>query len=124
VSAIAEPLTPPNIVQLMTVTTPSPPGSQPKSTRANSTMRRPTPPCASNSPAKMNSGTASRMKGSTPPMKDRNTVSSGCPRFCHQMTPTVVVRMANNSGTPASATRKKTPKRVRASMDRAQWSLG
>ena len=80
VSAMALPETPPNMVQLITVTTPKPPGSHPKSTRANSTMRLPTPPCASNSPAKMNIGTASRMKGSTPPMKLRKMVCSGWPR--------------------------------------------
>jgi hypothetical protein len=87
VSAMADPDTPPNSVQLTTVTTPSPPGSQPKSTRANSTMRWPTPPWASSSPAKMNSGTASRMKGSTPPMKDRKMVSIGWPRPCQAITP-------------------------------------
>ena len=77
VSAMADPDTPPNMVQLITVTTPKPPGNQPNSTRANSTMRLPTPPWASSSPAKTNSGTASKMKGSTPPMKDRKMVSIG-----------------------------------------------
>ena len=68
VSAIAEPETPPNIRHEATVTMPRPPGSQPKSACAKSTMRRPTPPCDSSSPANTNSGTAMRMNGSTPPM--------------------------------------------------------
>ena len=68
VSAIAEPDTPPNIRHDATVTTPSPPGRKPNSTRASSTMRLPTPPCDRSSPAKTKSGTAIRMNGSTPPM--------------------------------------------------------
>ena len=63
-----------------TVTTPRPPGRKPSSARANSTMRLPTPPDDRISPAKMNSGTAIRMNGSTPPMNDRKIVSSGCVR--------------------------------------------
>ena len=57
-------------------------------------MRRPTPPEERISPAKMNSGTAIRMKGSTPPMKDRTIVSSGCVSPATTMTPTVVPRSA------------------------------
>ena len=78
VSAIADPDTPPNIRHDATVTTPRPPGRKPNSARAKSTMRWPTPPSDSISPAKMNSGTAIRMNGSTPPMNDRKIVSSGC----------------------------------------------
>ena len=44
VSAMADPDTPPNIMQLTTVTTPKPPGNQPNKTRAKATMRLPTPP--------------------------------------------------------------------------------
>ena len=77
VSAIAEPETPPNNMHEITVTTPRPPGNQPNSTLAKATMRLPTPPWASNSPVKTKRGTAIRMKGSTPPMKDRKTLSSG-----------------------------------------------
>ena len=48
----------------------------------------------------MNSGTAIRMKGSTPPMKDRKIVSSGCVSPATTMTPTVVPSSAYSSGTP------------------------
>jgi len=61
VSAIAEPDTPPNIRQDATVATPSPPGRKPSRARAKSTMRRPTPPLARISPAKIKRGTAIRM---------------------------------------------------------------
>jgi hypothetical protein len=70
----------------------------------------------------MKSGTASRMKGSTPPMKDRKMVSSGWPRPCSAMMPVVVMRIEYSSGTPASAMTKKTPNRVRASMTQSGFA--
>jgi hypothetical protein len=94
VSAIADPDTPPNMRQEAIVTMPRPPGRKPSSARAKSTIRRPMPPDERISPAKMNSGTAIRMKGSTPPMNDRKIVSSGCERPATTMTPIVVPRSA------------------------------
>ena len=77
VSAMADPDTPPNIRHDTMVTTPIPPGIQPNSAWANRTMRLPTPPRDNSSPAKMNSGTAIRMNGSTPAIRLRNRVSRG-----------------------------------------------
>ena len=81
VSAMADPEMPPNMRQDTTVTTPRPPGRNPKRVRANSTIRLPTPPRDSSSPPKMNSGTAMRMKGSTPEMKLRKIVSRRVPEI-------------------------------------------
>ena len=67
----------------------------------------------------MNSGTAMRMKGSTPEMKLRNIVSSGWPRSFAQIIPTVVASRAYMRGTPARAMTKKTTKMVSANMIQA-----
>ena len=77
VSASAEPETPPNMRQEATVTMPRPPGRKPRAVRVKLTIRLPMPPCDSNSPANMNSGTAISRNGSTPLMYDRKSVSRG-----------------------------------------------
>ncbi len=119
VSAMADPEMPPNMRQDTTVTTPRPPGRKPKRVRANSTIRLPTPPRDKSSPPKMNSGTAMRMKGSTPEMKLRNIVSSGWPRSFTQIIPTVVASREYIRGTPARAMTKKTTKMISANMNQA-----
>jgi len=67
----------------------------------------------------MNSGTAIRMKGSTPAMKLRKIDSRGWDKPVTQIIPTVVAMSAYMSGTPATAMMQNTRNMMRANMTQA-----